>query len=80
MVKALGITNVSAFTDSKLVAKHFEGSSEARDEKMIQYMKKLKEEGEGMELFTLSQISHSENSKADALSKFSSSSEIYMER
>ena len=61
--------------DSQLVVKHIEDSYEARGEKMIQYIKTVREL---LKKFILVQVKHvprSENSRADALAKLATASQ-----
>ena len=62
-------------SDSQLVVKHIEGSYEARGEKMILYLKKVREL---LKKFILVQVKHvprAENSQVDALVKLATTSQ-----
>ena len=62
-------------SDSQLVVKHIEDSYEAKDEKMILYLKKVLE---FLKKFIRVQVKHvprAENSRADALAKLATASQ-----
>ena len=62
-------------SDSQLVVKQIEESYEAKGEKMILYLKKVRE---GLKQFILVQVKHvprAENSRADALAKLATTSQ-----
>ncbi|XP_071695127.1 uncharacterized protein [Rutidosis leptorrhynchoides] len=65
----MNITQLRAYVDSQLVANQFNGSFEAHELSMQKYLKLMKESAEKFEFFELSQVSRSQNKKAEALSK-----------
>ncbi|XP_071727734.1 uncharacterized protein [Rutidosis leptorrhynchoides] len=67
--RKMNITHLHAYVDSQLVANQFNGSFEAHELSMQKYLKLVKESAEKFEFFELSQVSRSQNKKADALSK-----------
>ncbi|XP_071714610.1 uncharacterized protein [Rutidosis leptorrhynchoides] len=69
LARKKNITQLRAYVDSQLVANQFNGSFEAHELSMQKYLKLLKESAEKFEFFELSQVSRSQNKKADALSK-----------
>ncbi|XP_071739867.1 uncharacterized protein [Rutidosis leptorrhynchoides] len=69
LARQMNITQLYAYVDSQLVANQFNGSFEAHELSMQKYLKLVKESAEKFEFFELSQVSRSQNKKADALSK-----------
>ena len=62
-------------SDSQLVVKHIEDSYEARGEKMILYLKKVRELLKKLVLVQVKHVPRSENSRADALAKLATTSQ-----
>ncbi|XP_071718905.1 uncharacterized protein [Rutidosis leptorrhynchoides] len=69
MAHKMNISQLRAYVDSQLVANQFNGSFEAHELSMQKYLKLVQESAEKFEFFELSQVSRSQNKKADALSK-----------
>ncbi|KAL0449357.1 UNVERIFIED_CONTAM: Retrovirus-related Pol polyprotein from transposon gypsy [Sesamum latifolium] len=65
-----GARELSVCTDSQLVAMQVEGTSETREQTMIQYLAKVKEQMALFDKCTVQQIPRNENEREDALSKF----------
>ena len=61
--------------DSQLVVKQIEDSYEARGEKMILYLKKVRELLKEFVRFQVKHVPRSENSRADALEKLATTSQ-----
>nr|GFA27078.1 reverse transcriptase domain-containing protein [Tanacetum cinerariifolium] len=70
----MGIKNLQANVDSRLVANQVNGSYIAKVSSMIQYLKKVKTLAISFKKFSIKQVPVSENKKADALSKNASTS------
>ncbi|GJU96073.1 reverse transcriptase domain-containing protein [Tanacetum coccineum] len=68
------VRHLQVFSDSLLVTNHMKGTYEARDESMKQYLARVLRLQESFESFSITQIPHSRNKRADALSKLASSS------
>ncbi|KAL0321980.1 UNVERIFIED_CONTAM: hypothetical protein Scaly_2494400 [Sesamum calycinum] len=64
-----------AYSDSQLVVKQVEGTYEAKEKTMIQYLQQIAKLITSSESIQLTQIPREENIKADCLSKLSSSLE-----
>ncbi|KAL0401846.1 UNVERIFIED_CONTAM: hypothetical protein Slati_4214500 [Sesamum latifolium] len=62
-------------TDSQLIVKQVEGTYEAKEENMIQYLQQIKELKTSFDHFQIIQIPREENIKADCLSKLASALE-----
>ncbi|XP_071718828.1 uncharacterized protein [Rutidosis leptorrhynchoides] len=69
MAHKMNISQLRAYVDSQLVSNQFNGSFEAHELSMQKYLKLVQESAEKFEFFELSQVSRSQNKKADALSK-----------
>ncbi|XP_071739368.1 uncharacterized protein [Rutidosis leptorrhynchoides] len=70
MAHKMNISQLCAYVDSQLVANQFNGSFEAHELSMQKYLKLVQDSVEKFEFFELSQVSRSQNKKADALRKF----------
>ncbi|KAL0395050.1 UNVERIFIED_CONTAM: hypothetical protein Slati_4471200 [Sesamum latifolium] len=64
-----------AYSDSQLVVKQVEGTYEAKEESMIQYLQQITNLKIKFHHFQIIQIPREENAKADSLSKLASSLE-----
>ncbi|KAL0431116.1 UNVERIFIED_CONTAM: hypothetical protein Sradi_0737600 [Sesamum radiatum] len=64
-----------AYSDSQLIVKQVEGTYEAKEESMIQYLQQIKELKASFDRFQIIQIPREENIKADCLSKLASALE-----
>ncbi|KAL0288369.1 UNVERIFIED_CONTAM: Ribonuclease HI [Sesamum angustifolium] len=76
MAHEAGAKYLVAYSDSQLVVKQVEGTYEAKEESMIQYLQQIAELKTSFESFQLTQIPREENIKVDYLSKLSSSFKI----
>ncbi|GKA71700.1 reverse transcriptase domain-containing protein [Tanacetum coccineum] len=70
----MGVHNLEANVDSRLVANHVLGEYVAKEDNMIQYLDKTKSLIQGFDRFTIRQVPRGDNKKADALSKIASTS------
>lgn len=76
----MGVRNLEANVDSRLVANHVLGEYEAKDEHMIQYLNKTKSLINNFDRFTIKQVPRGDNKKADALSKIASTSFAHLSK
>lgn len=76
----MGVHNLEANVDSRLVANHVLGEYVAQEEHMIQYLNKTKALIKKFDRFTIKQIPRGENRKADALSKIASTSFAHLSK
>ncbi|GJT92814.1 reverse transcriptase domain-containing protein [Tanacetum coccineum] len=72
IAEQIGVKNLEAKVDSCLVANQINGSYEAKEQSMIQYLEKAKALTDNFKMFSIEQVPQSENKKADALSKIAS--------
>ncbi|GJR60517.1 reverse transcriptase domain-containing protein [Tanacetum coccineum] len=76
----MGIKNLQAKVDSKLVANQVNGLYIAKESGMVQYLNKVKTLAKSFKEFSIKQIPRSENKKADALSKIASTSFAHLNK
>ncbi|GJU28264.1 reverse transcriptase domain-containing protein [Tanacetum coccineum] len=74
IAEQMGLKNLQANVDSRLVANQVNGSYIAKEPGMIQYLEKVKILSSSFKKFSIKQVPRSENIKADALSKIASTS------
>ncbi|XP_077219699.1 uncharacterized protein LOC143853884 [Tasmannia lanceolata] len=67
------VVHIRAHSDSQLVVSQVNGFSEAKKERMIKYLKKVRNEISIFEEFQIVQIPRTLNTRADALSKMATS-------
>ncbi|KAL0416218.1 UNVERIFIED_CONTAM: hypothetical protein Slati_3453700 [Sesamum latifolium] len=75
MAHETGAKHLLAYSDSQLVVKQVEGTYEAKEESMIQYLQQIANLKTKFHHFQIIQIPREENAKADSLSKLASSLE-----
>ncbi|GJQ98911.1 reverse transcriptase domain-containing protein [Tanacetum coccineum] len=63
----MGVRNLEANVDSRLVANHVLGEYVAKEDNMVQYLDKTKSLIQGFDRFTIRQVPRGDNKKADAL-------------
>ncbi|KAL0445162.1 UNVERIFIED_CONTAM: hypothetical protein Slati_2238900 [Sesamum latifolium] len=80
MAHEAGAKHLLAYSDSQLIVKQIEGTFEAKEESMIQYLQQIKELKTSFDHFQVTQIPREENVKADCLSKLASALEDYRTR
>ncbi|XP_077230114.1 uncharacterized protein LOC143863309 [Tasmannia lanceolata] len=68
-----GARDLKAYCDSQLVANQIQGVYEARDERMIKYVAKVRQLVSKFESFEVIRVPRTENAKADVLSKLAAS-------
>nr|GEX18555.1 reverse transcriptase domain-containing protein [Tanacetum cinerariifolium] len=76
----IGVKNIQANVDSKLVANQVLGTYVAKEDNMIKYMEIAKGLVSGFKTFSISQVPQSRNKKADALSKIASTSFAHLSK
>ncbi|GKA09809.1 reverse transcriptase domain-containing protein [Tanacetum coccineum] len=78
IAEQMGVKNLIAKVDSRLVASQINGLYEAKEQSMTQYLEKAKKLIGGFKKFSIDQVPRSENKKADALSKIAYTSFAYL--
>ncbi|KAL0385957.1 UNVERIFIED_CONTAM: hypothetical protein Sradi_2990000 [Sesamum radiatum] len=73
MALDVGVKNLIAYTDSQLITKQMEGEYEVKEERMKDYLQKIKGLTNRLNGFQLHQIPWTENAKIDYLAKLASS-------
>ncbi|GJZ80226.1 reverse transcriptase domain-containing protein [Tanacetum coccineum] len=68
----MGVKNLQANVDSRLVANQVNGTYVAKEFDMIRYLEKVRTLSSSFKAFLIRQVPRSENKKADALSKITS--------
>nr|GEV39882.1 reverse transcriptase domain-containing protein [Tanacetum cinerariifolium] len=76
----MGVKNLQANVDSRLVANQVNGTYVAKEVDMIRYLEKVKALTGSLKAFSIKQIPRSENKKADALSKIASTSFAHLSK
>nr|GEU62626.1 reverse transcriptase domain-containing protein [Tanacetum cinerariifolium] len=76
----MGVKNIQANVDSKLVANQVLGTYVAKEDNMIKYLKIAKGLVSGFKTFSINQVPQSRNKKADALSKIASTSFAHLSK
>ncbi|GJR90559.1 reverse transcriptase domain-containing protein [Tanacetum coccineum] len=80
IAEQMGVKNLQANVDSRLVANQVNGFYTAKESGMIQYLNKVKTLAKNFKEFSIKQIPGSENKKADALSKIASTSFAHLNK
>ncbi|GJR91670.1 reverse transcriptase domain-containing protein [Tanacetum coccineum] len=76
----MGVQNLQANVDSKLVANQVNGVYVAKESNMIKYLEKVKNLASTFQEFSIKQVPRGENKKADALSKIASTSFAHLSK
>nr|GEV50134.1 reverse transcriptase domain-containing protein [Tanacetum cinerariifolium] len=76
----MGVKNIQANVDSKLVANQVLGTYIAKEDNMIKYLDIAKGLVSGFKTFLICQVSWNKNKKADALSKIASTSFAHLSK
>ncbi|GKA96500.1 reverse transcriptase domain-containing protein [Tanacetum coccineum] len=76
----MGVRNLEANVDSRLVANHVLGEYVAKEDSMIRYLDKTKSLIQGFNRFTIRQVPRGDNKKADVLSKIASTSFAHLSK
>ncbi|GKB21819.1 reverse transcriptase domain-containing protein [Tanacetum coccineum] len=80
IAEKMGVKNLQANVDSRLVANQVNGTYVAKETDMIRYLEKVKTLTSSFEAFSIKQVPRSENKKADALSKIVSTSFAHLRK
>nr|GEW02433.1 reverse transcriptase domain-containing protein [Tanacetum cinerariifolium] len=80
IAKQMGVKNLQANVDSRLVANQVNGTYVAKEADMIRYLEKVRTLTSGFKAFTIRQVPRSENKKADALRKIVSISFAHLSK
>ncbi|GJT89769.1 reverse transcriptase domain-containing protein [Tanacetum coccineum] len=80
IAEQMGVENLQANVDSRLVANQVNGTYVAKETDMIRYLEKVKTLTSSFKVFIIKQVLRSENKKADALSKISSTSFAHLSK
>ncbi|GJV84457.1 reverse transcriptase domain-containing protein [Tanacetum coccineum] len=76
----MGVKNLQVNVDSRLVANQVNGTYVAKETGMVRYLEKVKMLTSSFKEFSIKQVLRSENKKADALSKISSTSFAHLSK
>ncbi|GKB25873.1 reverse transcriptase domain-containing protein [Tanacetum coccineum] len=80
IAEQMGVKNLQANVDSRLVANQVNGTYVAKETDMIRYLEKVKTLTNSFKAFSIKQVPRSENKKADALSKIASTSFAHLSK
>ncbi|GJX01133.1 reverse transcriptase domain-containing protein [Tanacetum coccineum] len=80
IAKQMGVKNLQANVDSRLVANQVNGTYVAKETDMIRYLEKVKMLTNNFKAFSIKQVPRSENKKADALRKIASTSFAHLSK
>ncbi|GJY08614.1 reverse transcriptase domain-containing protein, partial [Tanacetum coccineum] len=80
ITKEMGLKNLQANVDSRLVANQVNGTYIAKEADMIRYLEKVRTITNGFRMFSIKQVPRSENNKADALSKIAPTSFAHLSK
>ncbi|GJX44614.1 reverse transcriptase domain-containing protein, partial [Tanacetum coccineum] len=80
IAEQIGVKNLQANVDSRLVSNQVNGTYVAKEADMVRYLEKVKALTGGFKALTIKQIPRSENKKADALSKIASTSFAHLSK
>nr|GEX36498.1 reverse transcriptase domain-containing protein [Tanacetum cinerariifolium] len=76
----MGVKNIQANVDSKLVVNQVLGTYVAKEDSMIKYLEIAKGLVNGFKTISISQVPRNKNKKADALSKIASTSFVHLSK
>ncbi|GJT23338.1 reverse transcriptase domain-containing protein [Tanacetum coccineum] len=80
IAEQMGVKNLQANVDSRLMANQVNGTYVAKEIDMVQYLEKVKTLTSSFKAFSIKQVPRSENKKADALNKIASTSFAYLSK
>nr|GEV26675.1 reverse transcriptase domain-containing protein [Tanacetum cinerariifolium] len=80
IVEQMGVKNLQANVDSRLVANQVNETYIAKEAGMIKYLEKVRMLTNGFRMFSIKQVPKSENKKADALRKIISTSFAHLSK
>ncbi|XP_073033783.1 uncharacterized protein [Primulina eburnea] len=71
--REIGASRIILYFDSQSVTEHIKGVYEAKDDRMLKYLKLIKAQAESFVDWSIEQIPRDENGEADALAKIAAS-------
>lgn len=74
LAREVGAKHFAALSDSLLITNQINGTYEAKDQRIQRYINTVRELAQSFKSFSIKQIPRGENTRADALSKLSSTS------
>ncbi|GJW37672.1 reverse transcriptase domain-containing protein [Tanacetum coccineum] len=80
IARQMGVQNIQANVDSKLIANQVNGVYVEKESNMIKYLEKVKNLASTFQEFSIKQVPRGENKKADALSKITSTSFAHLSK
>ncbi|GKE70482.1 reverse transcriptase domain-containing protein, partial [Tanacetum coccineum] len=80
IAEQMGLKNLQANVDSRLVANQVNGTYVAKETDLIRYLENVKTLANSFKAFSIKQVPRSENKKADALSKIASISFAHLSK
>ncbi|GKD27780.1 reverse transcriptase domain-containing protein [Tanacetum coccineum] len=80
IAEQMGVKNLQANVDSRLVANQVNGTYVAKENDMVRYLEKVKTFINNFKAFSIKQVPRRENKKADALSKIASTSFAHLSK
>ncbi|GKC31768.1 reverse transcriptase domain-containing protein [Tanacetum coccineum] len=80
IAEQMGLKNLQANVDSRLVANQVNGTYVAKETDMIRYLEKVNTLTSSFKAFSIKQVPRNENKKADALSKIASTSFAHLSK
>ncbi|GJU87218.1 reverse transcriptase domain-containing protein [Tanacetum coccineum] len=80
IAEQMGVKNLQANVDSRLVVNQLNGTYIAKEADMIRYLEKVRALTSSFKAFSIRQVPRSENKKADALSKIESTSFAHLSK
>ncbi|GKC98019.1 reverse transcriptase domain-containing protein [Tanacetum coccineum] len=80
ITEQMGVKNLQANVDSRLVANQVNGTYVAKETDMVRYLEKVKTFTGSFKSFSIKQVPRSKNKKADALSKITSTSFAHLSK
>ncbi|GJX03136.1 reverse transcriptase domain-containing protein [Tanacetum coccineum] len=80
IAEQMGVKNLQANVDSRLVANQVNGTYVAKEADMIRYLKKVRTLTSSFKAFSIRQVPRSENKKDDAVSKIASTSFTHLSK
>jgi ribonuclease HI len=75
LAEHLGAKNMEIQSDSQVVVGHIQGGSEAKGDKMIEYLAKVRSLWDRFELVVVTRVPRSKNKRADALARLGSATD-----
>ncbi|GJX23464.1 reverse transcriptase domain-containing protein [Tanacetum coccineum] len=80
IAEQMGVKNLQANVDSRLLANQVNGAYIAKEADLIRYLEKVRTLTNGFRMLSIKQVPKSENKKADAMSKIASTSFAHLSK